>query len=165
MFLEDCRNTPDLVNGLKDLISDLPKGITMIEIGCYQGESTEIFMESGKVKKLYAVDTWSGPKFVEAEKVFDERLKGKKVVKMKGSIIDAFDKLPMVDFIYIDGNHSYDWVKLDIEFSLPKLKPGGIIAGHDYMLPAYRLKVVKAVHELLGEPDAVYADTSWMKKL
>jgi predicted O-methyltransferase YrrM len=38
-----------------------------------------------------------------------------------------------LDFIYIDANHKYDYVKEDIELWWPKLKSGGMISGHDYM--------------------------------
>lgn len=38
-----------------------------------------------------------------------------------------------LDFVYIDGNHAYDWVKEDIELWWPKIKQGGILAGHDYL--------------------------------
>ena len=37
-----------------------------------------------------------------------------------------------VDFVFIDGNHWYDYVKKDIEAWLPKIKKGGMISGHDY---------------------------------
>ncbi len=36
------------------------------------------------------------------------------------------------DFIYIDGDHSYDSVKKDIELYFPKLRDGGVISGHDF---------------------------------
>ena len=39
------------------------------------------------------------------------------------------DKL---DFIYIDGNHSYEGVKTDIELYYPKLRKGGLLMGDDY---------------------------------
>ena len=38
------------------------------------------------------------------------------------------DKL---DFVYIDGNHSFKHAKQDIEMWWEKLKPGGILCGHD----------------------------------
>jgi lipopolysaccharide biosynthesis glycosyltransferase len=38
-----------------------------------------------------------------------------------------------IDFIYIDGNHSYEGCKYDLELSWRKLKVGGILAGHDYL--------------------------------
>lgn len=36
------------------------------------------------------------------------------------------------DFIFIDANHTYDHVKADIRAWWPKVKPGGILSGHDY---------------------------------
>lgn len=38
-----------------------------------------------------------------------------------------------LDFVYIDGNHAYNYVKQDIELWYPKVKKGGIISGHDYL--------------------------------
>jgi len=35
--------------------------------------------------------------------------------------------------LYVDGGHSYDAVKRDIEAWVPKVQPGGIITFHDYM--------------------------------
>jgi len=37
------------------------------------------------------------------------------------------------DFVYIDGNHSYAFVKKDLECYLPKVKREGVIAGDDYI--------------------------------
>lgn len=36
------------------------------------------------------------------------------------------------DWIYIDGDHQYEFVKKDLEFFYPKVKPGGFITGDDY---------------------------------
>ena len=36
------------------------------------------------------------------------------------------------DYVFIDGDHSYDAVREDIKLWLPKVKVGGILAGHDY---------------------------------
>jgi hypothetical protein len=38
-----------------------------------------------------------------------------------------------LDFIYIDANHAYDFVKEDIRIWFPKLRKGGIFSGHDYL--------------------------------
>jgi predicted O-methyltransferase YrrM len=57
------------------------------------------------------------------------------------------------DFIYIDGNHSYDAVKDDLTKWYPKLKKGGLIAGDDYSKLAeeklfnYNFGVKRAVDE------------------
>ena len=37
-----------------------------------------------------------------------------------------------IDFLYIDASHDYEGVKQDIENWSPHVRPGGIIAGHDY---------------------------------
>ena len=37
-----------------------------------------------------------------------------------------------LDFCFIDANHEYGAVAADIDAWRPKVKPGGIIAGHDY---------------------------------
>jgi predicted O-methyltransferase YrrM len=51
-----------------------------------------------------------------------------------------------LDFIFIDASHEYEDVKKDIIAWYPKLKLGGIIAGHDYT--SYD-GVKKAVDEIL----------------
>jgi hypothetical protein len=37
-----------------------------------------------------------------------------------------------LDFVYIDGDHSYEFVSTDIKAWWPKVQSGGILAGHDY---------------------------------
>ena len=38
------------------------------------------------------------------------------------------------DFIYVDARHDYKGALVDMEAWWPKLKEGGIMAGHDYMI-------------------------------
>ena len=55
-----------------------------------------------------------------------------------------------LDFIYIDANHSYTACKEDLELWWPKLRKGGIFAGHDYLdgkLPEGEFGVKSAVNE------------------
>jgi hypothetical protein len=37
-----------------------------------------------------------------------------------------------IDFVFIDANHTYEFVSKDIAAFLPKMKKGGIMAGHDF---------------------------------
>ena len=37
------------------------------------------------------------------------------------------------DFIYLDANHKYEFVKADMNLWFPKLRKGGVFAGHDYL--------------------------------
>ena len=54
-----------------------------------------------------------------------------------------------LDFVFIDANHSYEFVKDDIKHWYPKVKKGGILAGHDY-IPAWP-GVIQAVNEFISK--------------
>ncbi len=55
------------------------------------------------------------------------------------------------DWIYIDGNHQYEFVKLDLEMFLPKVKMHGLVAGDDYGSPGWwQDGVTKAVDEAVA---------------
>jgi hypothetical protein len=65
-----------------------------------------------------------------------------------------------LDFVYIDANHSYKYVREDILAWLPKVKKGGIIGGHDYDWTDKEdgniLAVKKAVDEIFGTDGRVH---------
>jgi hypothetical protein len=46
-----------------------------------------------------------------------------------------------LDFVYLDGNHTYDFVKQDLNAWYNKVKVGGILAGHDYPLKSVKQAV------------------------
>ena len=165
-------------NGLISLIDFLnlkgeTKEMTMIEIGSYAGDSTEIF--SKNFKRVIAIDPFLNdydPNDVTCQyldlnlvyEVFKERIsKYDNIDVIKKTSDDAILELKdlKVDFIYIDGMHTYDQVKLDIENYLPLLNCDCFIGGHDYH-PVWQ-GVVNAIHEKLGKPDAIFSDTSWVK--
>jgi hypothetical protein len=180
-------------NGMMDLINDLPNNIIMAEIGCYAGESTLMFMQSSKIKHLYAIDPWCADKnglwwrnitersldekqmkrinevFDDmhwAENSFDFRMKlFKNVTKLKMTFVEALENLPKLDFVYIDGDHSYEAVKKDIINAKKIIKSPGIIAGHDYT-DDQRESVIKAVNESFNKDDLIfYRDSSWLIKI
>jgi predicted O-methyltransferase YrrM len=70
-----------------------------------------------------------------------------------------------LDLVYIDAAHDYKSVRADILAWLPKLKRGGIMAGHDYDFSTAQSRgygVIRAVHEVFCCPDRVFRDTSWL---
>ncbi len=172
--------------GLKELIKLIPEETVLLEIGVYIGESSRIFLDSGKIKTLYCLDPWENvpdmlsplPDLPEIELVFDENMKSyKNMKKVKSFSQDAlrFFEGVTFDMVYIDGDHSYEAVLNDIQTYLPKIKKGGIIAGHDYCPnsefnydPPLEFEfpgVVQAVNEVFGAPDKIFIDTSWIKFL
>lgn len=49
---------------------------------------------------------------------------------------EAAKKIPdeSLDYIYVDARHDYCGAKEDIELYWPKLRKGGLMAGHDYLV-------------------------------
>jgi len=166
-------------DGLYDLIKLLPTSITMVEIGCFAGESTTMFMSSLKINKLYAVDAWQNGldkndittvqyDLEDVEKTFDTNMfdwvVDGKVEKVKGNSLEVYDKFSdnSLDFIYIDSCHEYGHVKGELELYWPKVKVGGIIGGHDYN-SCYG-GITQAVDEFFfNGPDKTFCDFSWVK--
>lgn len=175
------RPTPKSINGLIDLINYTNlNNIIMVEIGSFSGESTLAFLKSNKVSTIYCIDPWkdnwspiaikSKYNMSEVEKTFDNRfITDSRVIKHKGTI-DTFvneyaNKLYNIDLVYLDGNHSYEFVKHDISITIDKIHPK-FISGHDYDPKSDYLKgVLKAVNEFYSQPDKIFSDTSWIKKI
>ncbi len=120
------------------------------EIGVYKGEHAESFLENCSIKRLYLIDSYEDYTdykdaerhyghdqdiLEDAEKEAKERLEEKFYFHIKWireKSINALKDIPdKLDFVYIDANHQYEFVKEDIENYYPKIKKGGILGGHD----------------------------------
>jgi predicted O-methyltransferase YrrM len=172
---------PELyTNGLKDLINYINQfqstsEMTMVEIGSYAGEGTEIFAEH--FKKVITIDphvngydndndSASSSDFEMVIDKFNKRINNKENIEYINSTSDdAILKLKDVsfDFVYIDGWHTYEQVIKDIDNYLPQINKNGFIGGHDYN-PGW-FGVMKAVDEKFETIDSTFCDTSWIKKL
>lgn len=183
MQLKKVMRNGHLDDGLRALAVDirnrLGDNITLVEIGSYMGESAEIFAQELPNSKIICIDPWEGKfddldpcshdNYSEVEEQFDLRTSSyQNIHKMKGYSTDFKIKC---DAVYIDGRHTYEGVKEDILHWKPFVK--SIISGHDYYLETtevYRNNphiqgVIRAVHEILGQPDKTYADCSWIKEI
>lgn len=60
------------------------------------------------------------------------------------------------DYVYIDSDHSYEATSKDIELWWPKVKKGGILAGHDYNSRNKLYGVVEAVNEFVENNNIEY---------
>ena len=148
------------------------RGMKLVEIGSFAGDSTEIFCDY--FKHVVAIDPWESnigdiTDQVDMDEVYEEfveRLSGKgNITVLKHFAEDVVHNFGdgMIDIVYIDGKHEYKDAKKDITLWLPKVKKGGFISGHDYRkkFPG----VIKAVKELIGKPDKVFADYSWVRRV
>lgn len=163
------RQRPSDVEGLRKLCECLTPGIAMVELGCFSGQSTRIFLESEKFTDIYCVDKWEfspGKDYLEAEKVFDSwTSEFPSIHKFKfesGEGALQF-KDRTLDLVYIDANHQYDHIHRDLELWEPKIKIPGWIGGHDYCWPY--MGVVQAVCERYRMPRWVFCDSSWLVRL
>jgi len=134
------------IDGLTNLIEDFvtPKSL-IAEIGSFKGVSSEVFALF--CNKLYCIDWWgSNPDYWwnqvigniinEAESEFDKVLsKYPNIKKYKGSSLNISTQFPdeYLDLIYIDADHEEANFKQDLETWIKKLKPEGIISGHDWL--------------------------------
>lgn len=69
------------------------------------------------------------------------------------------------DMVYIDASHFYEDVLADIKAWLPKVRPGGIMSGHDYVHRRANMQAKKAVDEMFPTGVITLEDTVWMVKL
>ncbi len=136
----------------------IPDGGTWVEIGVYWGESfrwgTVACLNEGKNVNMVAIDAFPDAwhhNGTPMEQMFHNHmapLAGHyETIRGSSSESARFFEDGSVDFVFIDADHVYDRVKEDILAWLPKVKPGGIIAGHDYNAPH---GVERAVNEIFG---------------
>jgi predicted O-methyltransferase YrrM len=139
----------DFENLYHDMIEKFPSGSNFLEIGCWKGKSTAFMavdiINSNKMIHLTCVDSWLGDNDCGQENLFNEFLSNMAPVSHKINVLRNFSvqaarNFPdnFFDFIFIDAAHDYMSVKQDIITWLPKLKPEGIIAGHDYFVESVR---------------------------
>lgn len=113
-----------------------------VEIGVLTGENARSILETLNVETLYLIDpyepylendkVWGTTNFYEAAKSNVARWSSK-VHFIQKSSMQAAESIPNnLDFVYIDGNHDYPYVKSDIETYYPKVRGGGVIGGHDF---------------------------------
>jgi predicted O-methyltransferase YrrM len=151
--------------------------VLSLEIGSWKGLSTSIIARYTNL--LYCVDTWQGAQnepamAQEASKVdvfaqFKANMQAlgldNKVRPLVMTSDDAFQivKDGELNFIFIDGDHSYEQVKQDLRWA-NKLTPLGVIAGHDY--DAGHPGVMQAVDEVLGNKAVIGKKSSiWYAQL
>lgn len=149
--------------GLNTLIlENLNSNCIVCEIGSYKGASSCLF--AYYCKKVFCIDYFN--KEERYEVIFDENISYfDNIVKIKSFSLDAVDLFEdnYFDIIYLDASHEYEDVIKDIDTWKPKIKNGGFMSGHDYQNLC--TGVIKAVDELLGKPDKIYEDSSWIKRI
>lgn len=141
-----------------EMIERFPNGSTFIELGVYFGKSLSFLAESiqkrNKNIHVYGIDKWYPgaifdgnhrkiPKEIkDTVKTWDDvyNIALKNLEKFENVTLIRSDSAKAanlfsdssVEFVFVDAGHEFKMVKNDILSWYPKIKPGGIIAGHDY---------------------------------
>ncbi len=129
---------------------------TGAEIGVADGQNSLTLCKSiPTLKKFYCIDPWK--MYSENPRAHDNQDEMLRIAKERLSLypVEFISEMSMgavrhfesssLDFIYIDGHHGFDYVMQDLIEWSKIVKPGGIVAGHDY----YRFRwagVVDAVN-------------------
>lgn len=130
---------------LRDLINN--DGFKSVaEIGVRDGETMDFLLHNCPIMHYLGVDTHLSK---AVERIMENHPRVK--FSLTHSNI-AYLGVPhhSLDLVFIDADHSYAAVKEDIENWVEKVRPGGVICGHDFCNPAHR-GVEKAVREIFGD--------------
>ncbi len=148
-----------------EMVNKFGNNSKFVEVGVWKGKSASYMaveiINSGKKIQFDCVDNWEyvdGLQYDIDKSLFGNNLYRefllniqpvKHIIKPVKSISWEAAKLyedNSLDFVFIDAAHDYESVKKDVTAWLPKVKIGGIIAGHDYIT---HIAVKTAVDEII----------------
>lgn len=162
-------------NPREKLLSRMPKDSICAEVGVWKGDFSEKILKETQPQRLYLIDPWQfQPDFEQAlyggkdaenqsdmekiycgiEKKFENEISENKIVLLRGFSEQMFKEIRngSLDWIYIDGNHTYEFAKKDLAYSLEKVKEGGFVTGDDYCEGSWwKGGVKKAVDEVIDQ--------------
>jgi hypothetical protein len=159
-------------------VDQLTDGCHIVEVGAFKGKSTAFLAteiaNSGKRIQFDTIDTWQGsPEHADDPDVREGRL----YETFLSNIAPVADyvrprRLPSVeaaqtypdgslDAVFLDGDHSTQAVVDDCQAWWPKLKPGGVLAGHDRDWPTVA-RGAKACEQLFGVKLHPVSSRSWL---
>lgn len=107
------------------------------EIGVSKGRFSKAMCKANPELKLICVDPWNTDYHNDYELEYQKAVKllkpyGCKIIRdtSTGAVKNIEDR--SLDFVYIDAEHSFDFVMMDLILWGEKVRYGGIISGHDY---------------------------------
>jgi hypothetical protein len=166
--------------GLIEPINSLKGELVGVEVGVCLAHTTEAFVKGiNNLKKLYAVDNY--PTFVDwdgsdwnkdrqdlmKKAAQDKMLAHKDKVEFLHVSSEEFVKTiedESLDFVFIDGDHSFEAALKDFQNYYPKVKKGGIFGGHDIQLDSVRNALTYFLKEKSNEVIGVTNSAWYLRK-
>ena len=115
-----------------------------VEVGVDRGEFSEQILNAWKGRLLISIDAWSPELDPHHDAAGHEdhyisargrlaRFGGRSEIRRLASTSAAAAVPPRsLDFVYIDASHDYDSVVADLDAWADRVRPGGLLCGHDY---------------------------------
>lgn len=114
-----------------------------VEIGTQYGKFAATICRANPDLQLTCVDPWSNYRDrrrstqEKQDEIYAAAVKALEPYRVKIVRRTSLQAVPMfaaasLDFVYIDGNHEFDYVMRDLIEWQPKVRSGGIVALHDY---------------------------------
>ena len=157
------------------LLEEVPKGSSCAEIGVWKGDFSARILEVVRPAKLHLVDPWR----VVDDEAYTGALYGslsggqEQMDTIHAGVLERFarevrdgavevHRLPSLDaverfgageldFVYVDGNHLYEFVQADLDAWAKKIRVGGLLGGDDYGVRGWWDDgVTRAVDEFVG---------------
>jgi len=137
----------------ENLLQLLPKGGEVAEIGVALGEFSQVILANAAPRKLHLIDPWAHQDRADyrydpnnADEVEQARRYQSVLARFAAQILSQQVEVHQAysqdiaasftpgqfDWIYVDGLHSYDGVSSDLRHYKDKVKPEGLIIGHNY---------------------------------
>lgn len=142
----------------KSLLQHLPHNAVVAEIGVAAGDFSKQILEVCQPKELHLIDSWASERYslslkrkVQAD--FGSHINSGQVFIHEKDSIEAASHFAdgHFDWIYLDTDHSYEQTALELLAYQRKIKPGGFITGHDFIIGNWisgvRYGVIPAVYE------------------
>lgn len=157
---------------LYKLALSLKENSIIVEIGSYIGASSSFLASAAKQKKhtVHCIDTWKNEGMSEGDRdTFNEFCKNIEPLKdyihiLRGSSVDIAKTFnEKIDLLFIDGDHSYEAVKADVEYWLPKIKNHGIVIFHDIGWAEGVISVVNEFIKPIQTEEHIVDNTYWAR--
>ena len=139
------------------LLRRLPKSSVGVEIGVWSGDLSAAILRAVRPVRLHLLDPWAfapderyeqawyggarAGSQAEMDEVYKRVLQRFETEIADGAVVihrstsaevaAGFEDASL-DWVYVDGNHLYEYVRTDLELFAPKVRPGGLLAGDDY---------------------------------
>ena len=140
------------------LLEKMPTGSICAEVGVDRGDFSRQILDIVKPEKLYLIDLWGDARYNddvmnEVRSKLSAEIESGQVEICRGyshEVLAGFED-GSLDWAYIDTDHTYQTTKKELDVCATKVKSGGIIAGHDYVMGTWnawvRYGVIEAVNE------------------